>query len=264
MIRWIKKFGLILIFILSACDKEDSGPIYSNNSGLLYQVKFDSKLYYEYTYNNANQIVEEKSKLHYTRHNYQNDKLISSDYYIDPGMYSSSGYIVDLAMNRKEWVNPANTEKNSTTQYSNDNEGRIIKSGNYLEICEYSYDDKNRINRQTFYRDNKGTGYIDFIYDDNDNLIKRLHYWILATGDSELQTTTEYEFDNKHNPYKAFNSLMLPGLYTNTNNVIKETYTVHFDVDQSGNDVQITENTYRYNSQGFPISKNDSETYLYY
>jgi len=101
-------------------------------------------------------------------------------------------------------------------------------------------------------------------YDNKDNLIKRLNYWIFANGEPELQTTTEYEFDNKHNPYKEFNSLLIPGRYTNTNNIIKETYTIHFEVDQSIDKVQITKNTYRYNSQGFPISKNDSETYVYY
>lgn len=264
MRKRIKIICLILIVFLSACDKEDSGLNHSNNSGLIYQVKFDSELYFEYTYNESNQIVEEKSKLHYSKHNYQNGKLISSDYYIDPGMYSSSGAIADSAWNRKEWVNPTNTEKNSTKTYSYDNEGKIIKSENYLGICEYRYDDKNRINRQTFYFDNERTGYIDFIYDDNDNLIKRFHYWILASGEPELQTTTVNEFDNKFNPYKAFNSLMIPGLYTNTNNIIKEAYTIHFEVDQFIDNVQITENSYKYSSQGFPISKNDSEIYIYY
>jgi hypothetical protein len=167
------------------------GLINSNNSGLLYQVKFANELYYEYTYNDSNQIVEEKSKLHYTKHNYQNGMLISSDYYIDPGMYSSSWSVVDSAMNRIEWVNPTNTEKNSTKTYSHDNNGKIIKSENYLGICEYSYDEKNRINRQTFYRDNECTGYIDYTYDNKDNLIKRLHYWILANGEPELQTLIE-------------------------------------------------------------------------
>ncbi|MFO7657090.1 MAG: hypothetical protein R6W78_08485 [Bacteroidales bacterium] len=264
MIKSIKIICLLLMVILSACDKEDSGLIYRNNSELLYQVKFDSELYYEYKYNDSNQIMEEKSKLHYTKHNYQNGKLISSDYYIDPGMYSSCKSIVDSAMNRKEWVNSTNTEKNSTKTYSYDNEGKIIKFENYLGICEYSYDDKNRINRQTFFRDNERTGYIDYNYDSNNNLTKRLHYWILANGESELQTTTVFEFDNKNNPYKSFNSLMIPGRYTNTNNIIKETYTIHFDVDQSVDNKQITENKYHYNSQGFPISKNESETYIYY
>jgi YD repeat-containing protein len=264
MRQWIKIIYLISIVILSACDKEDSGFVYTNNSGLLYQVKFDSELYYEYTYNESNQIVEEKSKLHYTKHNYQNGKLLLSDYYIDPGMYSSSSYIVDAAMNRKEWVNPTNTEKNSTKTYSYDNNGKLIKSENYLNICEYDYDERGRINRQTFYRENERTGYIDYFYDNNDNLIKRFHYWILASGEPELQTTTVYEFDNKLNPYKAFNSLMIPGQYTNANNIIKETYTIHFEVDHFIEKLQITENSYKYNTQGFPISKNDSEKYVYY
>jgi len=125
MIKSIKIICLLLIGFLSACEKEDSGLL--NNTGLLYQVKFDNMLYYEYTYNDSNQIVEEKSKLHYTKHNYQNGKLISSDYYIDPGMYSSSWSVVDSAMNRKEWVNPTNTEKNSTKTYSYNNIGEITK-----------------------------------------------------------------------------------------------------------------------------------------
>lgn len=264
MIKSVKIIFWILLFIFSACDQEDFREIYGNNSGLLHQVKFDSELYYEYTYNDLNQVVEEKSKLHYTKHNYQNDKLMSSDYYYDPGMYSSSSIVVQAAMNRKEWVNPTNTEKKSTKTYSHDSEGRIIKSQNNSGICEYSYDDQNRIIRQTFFSNNERTGYIDFIYDDNDNLIKRLHYWILASGNPELQTTTVYEFDNKHNPYKAFSSLILPGQYSNTNNIIKETYTIHFEVDQSIDKVQITENSYKYNTEGFPVNKNESVTYIYY
>lgn len=256
--------GLLLIVFISACDKEDPGLIQSYNSGLLFQVKFDSELFYEYTYNETNQVVEEKSKLHYTKHNYLDGKLYSSDYYVDPGMFSSSSYIAQSAWNRKEWVNPTNTEKSSTKTYTYNDDGKIIKSENYLGICKNSYDDKSRINRQTFYRDNERTGYIDFIYDKNDNIIKRLHYWILPNGESELQTTTEYEFDNKPNPYKVFSSMMILGKYTNTNNIIKETYVIHFEVDQSIEKVQVTNNTYMYNSKGFPISKNDSVTYIYY
>jgi YD repeat-containing protein len=255
---------LMQIIFLSACEKENYGLLNSNNLGLLYQVKFDSELYYEYAYNDSYQIVEEKSKYYYTKHNYQNGKLISSDYYVDSGMFSSSNLILDSVMNRKEWVNPVNTEKNSSRTYFHDNKGDIIKSENYQGISEYSYDDRNRINRQTFYRDNERAGYIDYTYDDKDNLKRRLHYWILANGKTELQTTTEYEYDNKYNPYKNFSSLLMPGLYTNTNNIIKETYTIHTVVDQSIDKVQITENKYRYNSHGFPISKNGSETYVYY
>ncbi len=255
---------LLLTVILSACDTEDQGLLSDKNSGLLHQVKFDSELCYEYTYNDSDQIVEEKSKWSYTKHNYQNGKLISSDYYIDKGMFSSTSYIADSALKRKEWVNPENTEKNITKTYSYDNNGNLIKSENNLDISEFSYDEKGRITRKTFYRENERAGYIDYSYDDNNNLTKRLHYWILMSGETELQTTTEYEYDSKINPYKAFSSLKMPGQYTNTNNIIKETYTLNHDVDQSIDKVQITKNTYKYNLSGLPVSKNNSETYIYY
>jgi hypothetical protein len=202
--------------------------------------------------------------MHYTRHNYQHGKLISSDYYLDPGMFSSSSLTAESAWNREEWVHPTNTQKNSTKTYAYDEEGRISKSENELEICAYRYDDKNRINRQTFFRDNKRTGYIDYTYDPNDNVIKRCHYWVLATGEAVLQTTTVYEFDNKKNPYSTFNSLLTPGRYTNTNNIIKETYTIHHEVTPDIDKVQVTENNYTYNTSGYPTSKNESVRYFYY
>jgi len=264
MIKSLTICCLLAIAMLTACEKDDSPLINGNNAGLLYQVKFGSELYCEYTYNNSDQIVEEKSKMYYTKHDYQNGKLISSEYYLDPGMYSSSSIMVDSAMNRKEWVNPTNTKKNSTKTYSYDELGRIVLAENQQGVTEYSYNYKNQINRQTFYRDNERTGYIDYTYDDKGNLIKELHYWILESGVEELQTTTEYEFDNKHNPYKALSSLMMPGQYTNANNITKETYTLHFKVDPSIDQVQITENSYRYNSNGYPKSKNGLETYVYY
>lgn len=254
---------LLLTVIMSACDSGDQ-LINGNNSGLLHQIKYDSELCYEFTYNESDQIVEEKSKYHYTKHNYLIGKLISSDYYVDPGMFSSSSYIADSAMNRKEWVNPENTKKNSTKIYSYDNNGNLIKSESNIDICEFSYDEKGRMTRQTFYHENEQTGYIDYEYDDNDNLSAKLHYWILDSGETELQTTTEYKYDSKINPYKAFSSLKIPGEYTNTNNIIKETYTIIQEVDKSIDKVQITENIYRYNSHNLPVSKNGSETFIYY
>ncbi len=255
--------SLIFIILISACKKEES-EINPNNSGLLYQVKFGDKLYAEYTYNGEGQVLEEKSRMFYTQHHYQNGKLISSDHYYDPGMFSSTYVIAQAAMNRKEWVNPLNTEKSSTITYSYDNNGKLTKTLNEINNCEYTYDDHNRINRQIFFDENKVSGYIEFYYDNRDNMVKRLHYWILSNGEPELQTTTEYEFDNHPNPYQSLKSLMLPGKYSNTNNIVKETYTIHGEVDSWIEKVTVTENNYTYNSLGFPINKNGQESYIYF
>lgn len=260
----IKMFGLILLIAFSSCEKGESVVYNNTDLGLISQILFDAELTYEYNYNEANQILEEKSKFSYTKHNYEGEKLVFSDYYWDSRIWSSNSNLLDSAMNRKEWVNPINTEKDSRKSYFYDNNGKLLKSSVHSTICEFSYDDRDRITRQSFYRDNEKTGYIDFVYDENNNVIKRLHYWILESGQSELQTTTDYEYDNKRNPYKAFNSIMQPGRYTNTNNITKEIYTIHFEVDDTIEKVQITENVYEYNARGYPISKNEFVEYKYY
>ncbi len=61
----------------------------------------------------------------------------------------------------------------------------------------------------------------------------RLKYNLASNGIAELSTTTEYEYDNMHNPYQSFKRLTNPGVFTNRNNIIKETYILNFDVDPS-------------------------------
>jgi hypothetical protein len=57
---------LVLMVFLPACEEDDTGIIYGNPAGLIHQVWFDSELAYVYTYNEAEQVVEEKSKFYYT------------------------------------------------------------------------------------------------------------------------------------------------------------------------------------------------------
>ena len=84
-----------------------------------------------------------------------------------------------------------------------------------------------------------------------------------SAGIAELMTTTEYEYDNMHNPYQSFKRLLTPGIYTNPNNITKETYTIYFDIDPSIEKVQITENSYDYNDMGYPIKVNGDTEYVY-
>jgi len=112
------------------------------------------------------------------------------------------------------------------------------------------------------YWENELSHYIDYIYDESGNLINETKYRVLSTGITELLTTTEYEYDNMHNPFLAFKRLMSPSKYTNANNIVKEIYTIHFEVDGITGKVQITENSYEYNDEGYPIKKNEAE-YVY-
>jgi hypothetical protein len=90
-----------------------------------------------------------------------------------------------------------------------------------------------------------------------------MKYIVSSSGIEELSTTTEYEYDNMHNPYQSFKRLVTPGIYTNPNNITKETYTLNFDVDPSIEKVQITEYEYEYNRNGYPIKVNGETEYVY-
>ena len=262
---------VIFLSLLSSCQKKESLQISNAGSGLLSSVKYGSDLGYEYTWNDNNLIDEEKSKFFYTKHNYnRNNQLVSSDFYVDPSIYSSSSSVLDAAMKRTEWVNPDNTAKECSNNYEYNRNGQLIKrtilrlGTNYESYATFEYNSSGQISKETWYYENKEQGYRDYAYDLAGNLISEKRYDLNSTtGEYEPSTTTTYEFDKKHNPYRSFNRL-LPGLYTNQNNIVKETYEILFEVDASIQKIQITENTYEYNDRGYPIKKNGDIEFVYY
>ena len=261
----IKTFFIFCIATLFSCNKDESSTNNGNSLNvLLKSVVIESKPYYEYTYNPLNQILEEKSKWHYTKYNYDHSVLISSDHYVDRNIFSSNSYKADPAFERNEWVNSGNTPLYNSTNYFYDNNNRLYKSSDQLGYSIYSYNGNNLINRQTLYHNEKETGYINFYYDKKGNLATKKHYIILKSGNAELQTTTEYEYDNKFNPYKVFKHIAIPGIYTNINNIIREIYTIEFNPGPSVEKVQIKEYTYEYNEKGYPVKKNNSTELIYY
>ena len=260
---------LFCALILFSCEKDKQLIVENTDIPLLSKVSIDGVSYYEYEYNDANLLIEEKSKFHYTKHNYNDNNLLSSsEFYMDPGMLSSNFSVVEAAMNRKEWVNSDNTTKSLTQKFEYDGTGQLTKkiytrpTVTSSEYSEFTFDN-DRISRQTMYREDEMTFYIDYSYDEKGNLIKESKYYVPPAGISELRTTTEYEYDGMHNPYQAFKRLMSPGKFTNPNNIIKETYTIHFEVDQWIQKVQVFSNTYEYNDKGYPVRVNGDAEYIY-
>jgi hypothetical protein len=263
---------LVLIIISMAffsCEKEQYLYSWNKDVPLLSEVMIEGETYLEYSYTAANLISEEKSRFFYTKHTYDdNNLLVKSEFYLDPGIFSSSSFDLEATMNRKEWVNAENSTKNLTKTYEYNDNGQLyrmnfIRSSGYgSEYSEYTWTN-DRISRQSMYRLKALTGYIDFQYDDRGNLIKQTQYYVPDSGIPELTTTTQYEYDYMGNPYRAFSTLMLPGRYTNPNNIVKETYTIHFEVDQSIQKVQITSNTYKYSKEGYPVKVNGEAEYVY-
>jgi hypothetical protein len=183
-------------------------------------------------------------------------------------MASSSSHVIEAAMNRTEWVNPENTPKSITHLFDYKSNGQLERKSYistaeiYSDYVEFVYEN-DRIIRLTGYYKDAISGYTNYIYDNLGNIIKEMRYFVSPGGITELTTTTEYEYDRMHNPYQSFKRLITPGTYTNPNNIVKETYTLNFDVDRSIEKVQVTENSYKYNEMGYPVEKNDLVKYLY-
>lgn len=260
---------LLLLAIFTSCKKEK--PLIIENPGipLLEKVLYGPELSYIYTWNESYLISEEKTKYMYTRHNYNSkNQLVSSDFYVDPGIYSSDSHLSQASMNRTEWVNADNTAKEMFRTYEYNQNGQLIKysinrlNTNYKSYSVFEYNAKNQISKETWYSEGKANGNTIYTYNDAGNLILKTRNDFLADGSFKLSTTTNYEFDNKKNPYLQF-KMQIPGIYTNRNNIIKETYQLWFEVDAFIKKVQITETIYEYNDDGYPVKKDGIVEFTY-
>ena len=262
--------SLLIASVILSCQKEDQLIVENNGLSLLSKVNIDNQTVYEYSYTSTNLVSEEKSKYDYTKHTY-NDKnlLVSTDYYGNLDILSSDPLVSETAINSKNWVTPANGSKGGTIKFEYNNNEQLIKTiytrpqSGSSEYSEFSYDAGERMTRQIMYWENKETGYTDYTYDSKGNMIKESLYDLPATGVAELSTTIEYEFDNQQNPFKSFSRLVMPGIYTNINNITKETYTIHPDANAGTSKIQVTGTTYTYNANGYPVSKNNNIEFVY-
>lgn len=260
---------LLFLAFFASCKKDKTLIIEDPGIPLIEKVTYGPELSYVYTWNESYQISEEKTKYMYTRHNYNGqNQLVSSDFYVDPGIYSSDSHISQASMNRTEWVNPDNTERDMFRTYEYNQNGQLIKYSinriitNYKSYSSFEYNTKGQISKEIWFSEGKATGNTIYTYNDAGNLILRTRNDILADGSLQLSTTTKYEFDNKKNPYLQF-KMQIPGIYTNRNNIIKETYQLWFEVDAFIDKIQITETTYEYNDSGYPVKKNGIVEFTY-
>jgi hypothetical protein len=266
----MKRLIFVIFFplIFFSCEKEKQLIIENRDIPLISRVLIGDEIYMEYTYNDRNLVTEEKNKFHYARHTYNdNNQLITSDFYWDMRIASSNSSVLEAAMNREEWVNTGNTPKSISHVLEYNSKKHIIQKSfirpeGKSDIVEFLYEG-DRIFRATGYYNGIISGYTDYLYDDRGNVTRATRYIISSEGIAVLSTTTEYEFDDMHNPYLSFRRLLTPGIYTNSNNITKETYTINSDVDPSIEKVQVIENSFEYNDMGYPVKVNGLSEYKY-
>jgi hypothetical protein len=271
-INTICLFLFVTIFI--SCKKEDLSDIGggpgNSSAPVLNKVLIDNKSASEYVYNETGLLSVEKSQYEYTIYEYDaKNLLVSSKTYGDDEILSSDISVSNLAISQTAWVSPTSGSENGKVTYEYNESGKLIKSistrasSTTSEYSVFTYDSNNRVSKQSMFWDDVATGYIDYAYDSKGNLLSESLYNLPETGAAELSTLVKYTYDSQSNPYKAYNKIQIPGINTNTNNILKETYTIHLSTDQGSDKIQVTENSYKYNAMGYPISQNDKITYVY-
>jgi YD repeat-containing protein len=264
---------LLLAVVFFSCKKVDlSDALAPGNTytPVLSKVLIDNKAAYEYIYNDSGLISEEKSKFDYTAHQYNASGLLtSSKFYGNDDILSSDAAVSDKAMASTTLLTMASGKEGGTVTYEYNGQGQLLKSvttrpsSSSTEYSVFEYNAENRISKQTMYWENAATGFIDYAYDKKGNLSSESLFNMPASGTAELITIITYTYDNGPNPYKATNKLQVPGINTNVNNILKETNTMHVSADKGSDKVMVTENSYKYNSLGYPISMNNNITFVY-
>jgi hypothetical protein len=268
------KIKIISIFLLAAalsfsCKKEEAFTGANAESLFLRQIITDKSPSAEYTYSSAKFINEEKGKFAYTVNHYNdNDQLVSAEYYVNFAVLSKDPQVSETAMSQKGWVALSKSNLSGIINYEYNEKGQLIKTvytpqTGSPQSSEFTYDENERIGRQNLMWENSQLGYIEYTYDVDGNLTEENLYTMSASGTAELSITSVYEFDGKQNPFKLISRLMIPGINTNTNNIIKETQTIHLSASQGGDITEVTASTYNYNTNGYPIGKNGNVEYLY-
>jgi YD repeat-containing protein len=183
--------------------------------------------------------------------------------YEDPGIFSSNWVISQASMNRTDRVTPENTNKSAITSYTYKN--LILESVIVLRIpggaqnkSTFEYGEKGRIVNQVIYSEGEVSGRIAYTYDDSGNVSKEEWYY-----GGTLSSTRLYEYDNKQNPFAVFGQLQEPGIYTNENNIIRETQILANNTDPDIETVHVDESVYEYNDRGYPVLKNGFIRYEY-
>lgn len=267
----MKKIGIAILIcsVIFSCNKDHSPINEVNQTGLLSRILIYDKPYMEFTYSSSGLISEEKSWGSYSKYSYNDlDQLVKAEHYCDPALVSSNSHVIEEAQKRTEWANPGNITKSSTNTFSYSTDGKFVEANfnganGYQSSAKYELNEKGLVSKDIFYNEGKPSRYLEYQYDGQGNLLRKKHYFTSAGGATKLSNETEYEYDDKKNPFLPFKKSLTPGRETNQNNITKETYTLYGELPAGIERVQITTRKYEYNDLGYPVTVDGETVYEY-
>ncbi len=263
----MKYYTLLLIIFLGygSCETENVDNS-CHSSTLISHVANSEVDIQELTYNSNCLIHESIERFSYKRYAYDTqNRLVKLEqaFLFDPlSCYMNPGSA------NETFTDPRKAEIMQYSEFEYDDTGRLTKklnyfinNGNDLLVSYQTYDyDSNQIVRLNIC-DPQGqiNQYHDYQYDGSGNIIRDDYYLAESGSGAKLQSHSIFEMDDKNNPYIIFAGEGNPGLFTNRNNILKETTVFYNAGGESRNSVQ---NTFEYNTLGYPVKVNEL-TYSY-
>ena len=266
---WVIVISAVL-FALSGCSKDRYLP---DANGLLKKIIFDGYITEEISYNQDKIVDEVHSTSFYRKFHYnQFLKLTKEEVAVSPDLSSSS----ITPGTTHEFVDPDKTGISMYHLYEYDVNGRLSVQLNYIpkdgddefrSKRMFEYNDNNLISKILLYNsENEVTQFSTYLYDSNNNVIEEDYYtylFITSGASPKHLAKITFEYDSFHNPFKIFEQGGNPGIYTNTNNIIK-TKTIHYEPSPGIPAVSETTTSYEYNHEtGFPVRVINGEEFIY-
>jgi hypothetical protein len=255
---------------LAGCSKERYLP---DANGLLKKIEYNGYIIEEISYNQNNLVDEVNGTSFYRKFHYnQSLKLIKEEVAVSPDLFSSSV----IPGSTHEFVDPDKTGISMYHLYEYDSKGRLSEQLNYIPKVGndefrskriFEYNDNNLISKILLYNsDNEVTQFRTYLYDSNNNVIEEDYYtylFITSGASPKHMAKITFEYDSFRNPYKIFEQGGNPGIYSNTNNIIK-TQTVHYEPSPGVPAFSETTTSYEYNHDtGFPVRVINGEEFIY-
>lgn len=265
-------FASIILFLISSCKKDDFEVNDFNDNDFIKSEVSNDNITSNYKYNAIGKIAETEGIYFYNKYLYDDDgKLISRETAADPSMFSSS-----MPTEKTELMTKENSSISSRQIFKYDENGRLLEIENYLKTEDkfelrskqsFEFIDEKIVKRNLHNENGEITQFNIYEYDKNGNLKNEKYYSYLFTESTQpkLMSETSFKFDNKKNPFKIFNELGNPGLYTNSNNIIETNLIRHEEI--PGFEKYSTSTTsYEYNRNNYPIkiiTENSEYEYRY-
>ena len=266
------KFAFIVSFFMTSCAKDELESDFSKDNDFIKSEISNDKIVSNYKYNDIGKISEKEGTYFYSRYIYDNnDKLIKIETAADPSMFSSS-----LPVEKTELMTAVNCTISSNQSLKYDKNGNLLEIENYFKNEDkfelrskqsFEFVNGKIVKRNLHNEKGEITQFNSYEYDKNGNVKNDKYYSYLFTENTQprLISETSFKFDNKKNPFRIFNELGNPGLYTNSNNIIETNLIRHEEI--PGFDKNSTSSTsYEYNRNNYPtkvLTENSEYEYRY-